>query len=78
MDEPIWTGLGRLVKKVNTLTALLKVLKPYLPAKNLRLIGAVLINSTIQYVAPQSNMDKGKAHQIEAARVVNSRKGARN
>ena len=65
-----------MVKSINAKCAILRLLKPFIPTKQLALVGGSLINSTILYAAPvwgvtsQYNIQKVQSSQIKAARLV--------
>ena len=76
MDTHIWAGSQNMVKSLNSRIALIQVLKPFIPSKELGNIGSSLINSTISYGAPiwgmtsNSNLDRLQKCQIRAARII--------
>ena len=75
-DDHLYKGKQNMTKSLNAKCSILRLLKPYIPLKQLALIGGNLMNSTILYAAPvwatttQSNMQKIQSSQIKAARMV--------
>ena len=82
-DNHIWSGKESMARNLNSKTALLKTIKPYLSTVQLGQIGANLINSTILYAAPlwgattKENIARVQSIQIKAARVIKNKAWAR-
>ena len=76
MDTHIWAGTQNMVKAINSKIALLRILKPFIPTKELGNIGSSLINSAISYGAPvwgstsKCNINRLQKCQTNAARVI--------
>ena len=79
MDHHIWSGPKSLTSNINTKTALIRKIKPYLSQKQLSVVGGSLINSSILYGAPiwgtttQQNLNIVQKYQTRAARVIDSK-----
>ena len=79
MDQHIWADKKSLTRSINTKTALIRNIKPYLTQQQLSVVGGALVNSAILYAAPiwgtttQQNIDKVQKFQTRAARAITNR-----
>ena len=79
MDHHIWAGKKSLINIINTKTALIRNIKPYLTQKQLSVVGGALVNSSILYGAPiwgvttQQNIEIVQKYQTRAARTITNK-----
>ena len=75
-DHHLRTGSNNMIKSINSKMSLLRAVKPYIPTKDLALVGNNLINSTINYGAviwgttSKANKDAIQKSQVRAARLI--------
>ena len=75
-DEHLFKGKQNMVKSINAKSAIIRLIKPFIPVKSLAMVGGALINSTILYAAPVwgltslTNIMKVQSSQIKAARII--------
>ena len=75
-NDHLCKGKKNMVKSLNAKCSMLRLLKPFIPTKQLSQVGGSLINSTILYAAPVwgatslSNIQQIQSCQIKAARMI--------
>ena len=75
-DEHLWRNKQNMVRSIQVKTAMLKILKPFVPSSILFNVGQAMVNSTILYGAPvwgatsKTNKNKIQSAQIRAARTI--------